>query len=89
MTYGRAPTRLSLVAGLIGLFAVKKAQSRVERGNLDVEQSEHPVPTTSAPLATVAVINMVVNVGILGISALVAMQGSKSVRFAGSSRQLP
>lgn len=80
---------VSLVSGLIGLFAVKKTQKRLERGNLDGDQSEHPVPTKSAPLATVAVINMVATVGILGITALLAMQGSKSVRFAASSRQLP
>lgn len=80
---------VSLVSGLIGLFALKKAQNRLERGNLDVDQSEHPVPTRSAPLATVAVINMIANVGILGITALLAMQGSQSVRFAASSRQLP
>lgn len=80
---------VSLVSGLIGFFSVKKARNKIERGSIDVEQTEHPVPTKSAPLATIAVINMIANVGILGVTALLAMQGSKSVSFAASSRQLP
>lgn len=84
---------VSLVSGLIGLFAVKKARNRIERGPVDVNQgvdrNERPVPLKSTPLATLAVINVVANVGILGITALLAMQASKSVRFAASSRQLP
>lgn len=80
---------VSLVSGVIGMLGVKKARNRLEREPINVEQSERPMPTKSAPLATVAVINMIANVGILGVTALLAMQGSKSVRFAGSSRRLP
>ena len=80
---------VSLVSGVIGLLGVKKARDRIEREPIDVNQTDRPVVTKSAPLATVAVINMIANVGILGITALLAMQGSKSVRFAASSRKLP
>lgn len=87
---------ISLVTGLIGLIGVKRADARVERdvgaqqgiGGIEGQQ-QHKLPTKQGALGVLGVLNMVANVGILGITALLAMEGSQSVRFAASSRDLP
>jgi hypothetical protein len=83
---------VSLFSGLAGLAGLKRARDRVERGEgaaHEMIEREHPMPTKSPAMATLGIVNVLANVGILGITALLAMQAGKSIRFAASSRRLP
>ena len=83
---------VSLVSGIMGMLAVRRARNQVIAGGDGTrthDMTPHTIPTKSGPVATLGIVNMLANVGILGITAILAMQGSKSVRFAASSRDLP
>jgi hypothetical protein len=81
---------VSLVSGIIGLISVKRARDRVEQEGGAIVRGRQPrVPTKAGAVGALGFINMMANVGILGITALLAMEGTKSVRFSASSRRLP
>lgn len=82
---------ISLVSGVLGLIGVRRAAERVEGGEgaQQARESERSIPTKAGALGVAGVVNMLANVGILGLTALLAMEGNKSVRFSASSRRLP
>jgi hypothetical protein len=93
---------VSLVSGVIGLLGIRRVRSRIQDGGVvqpmgdmqhgqmqQGEIEEHRIPTKSGGLGFLGMINVLSNIGILGVTALLAMEGSKSVRFSASSRNLP
>lgn len=82
---------VSLVSGLVGMVMVKGKRDRIERGEIDEGQQarERKPPAASGALGFFGTINLLANVGVLGVTAMLAMQGSKSLRFVKSSRRLP
>ena len=80
---------ISFVSGLIGLLGVKRVRDRAEQGENTQGRTKNQLPTKSGGMGAIGMLNMVANAGILGITALLAMEGTKSVCFARSSRRLP
>lgn len=81
---------ISVVSGAAGLVSLRRAATRVEgNGRQGASGSTNKVPTRSGILGALSVVNTAANAGILGITALLAMQGSKSARFSWFSRWLP
>lgn len=82
---------VSLVSGLVGLVLVKGKREKIERGDIDEGQQARArkPPTASGALGFLGTVNLLANVGVMGVTALLAMQASKSLRFAKSSRKLP
>ncbi|HLL21241.1 MAG TPA: hypothetical protein VK427_03870 [Kofleriaceae bacterium] len=73
---------VSLVTGIASHVLGRKLGDQIEEG----QQKSRKLERTVGVLGS---INALVNTGILGITALLAMQGSQSLRFAKSSRKLP
>jgi hypothetical protein len=82
----------SLISGVATHVIGGRIKQRTEQGRgpeqegLEGGKSARKLERTVGALG---MINLIVNAGILGITALLAMEGSKSVRFAVSSRSLP
>ncbi len=78
---------VSLVTGIASHFLGLKLGKRSDRGE-GPEQNKQS-RTLERIVGTLGSINTLVNVGIVGTTAVLSMEGSKSVKFAASSRKLP
>ena len=79
---------VSVVTGVASHVLGLKLGKQIDRGQ-GPEQGEKKSRALERIVATLGSINMLANVGILGSTAVRAMEGNKSVRFAASSRKLP
>lgn len=79
---------VSLVTGIATHFLGLKLGKNVDRGR-GPARGEKESRVLERVVATLGSVNTLANLGILGTTAVLAMEGSKSVKFAGSSRKLP
>jgi hypothetical protein len=83
----------SLITGVGTHLVGRKIKQRTERDQGPERERAQPGRQTSRGLertvGALGMFDMIVNVGILGVTALLAMEAGKSVRFAVSSRSLP
>jgi hypothetical protein len=79
---------ISLVSGIGNMFLGRKLGERSRRG-----AGPENAPAQARPLdrsvGAVGMMNLLANIGVLGVTALLAMEGSKSMRWGASSRWLP
>jgi hypothetical protein len=80
---------LSLITGVVSHLIGLRLARRIERGEGPEESGDQRSRTLERSVTTLGTVNTLVNAGILGVTALLAMQASKSMRFAVSSRRLP
>lgn len=85
----------SVASGLASIFAGRALARRVRRG-AGPAQAER-AQLAEAPRSTkldhtvkwLGTVNLVCNIGVLGVTSLLAMQSSQSLRFAKAARRLP
>lgn len=78
---------VSLVTGIASHVLGKRLGDRIEEGE-ELREGSRP-RRLQRVIGALGNLNLFVNTTILGITALLAMEGSKSVRFTRSSRRLP
>jgi hypothetical protein len=79
---------VSLVTGIASHFLGLQLGKLSDEGR-GPEQGEKKSRALEKVVASLGSVNMLANVGILGVTSFLSMEGSKSVRFAASSRKLP
>ena len=79
---------VSLVTGIASHFLGLKLGKQIDRGE-GPEQGNKQSRMLERVVATLGSVNTLANVGIVGTTAVLSMEGSKSVKFAASSRKLP
>ena len=79
---------VSVVTGIATHFIGLELGKRSDRGQ-GPEQGEKKSKLLERIVATLGSINTLANVGVMGVTSFLAMEGSKSAKFALSSRKLP
>jgi hypothetical protein len=80
---------LSLITGVVSHLIGMRLAHRIERGEGPEESGDERARVLERSVSTLGTVNTLVNAGILGVTTLLAMHASKSMRFALSSRRLP
>lgn len=86
----------SLVSGLASFFIGRtvskkslegRGPDQVRSGKADEEEPDSS--TLEKTVAVVGTVNLLATIGVLAVTSLLAMEGSKSLRFAATTRKLP
>jgi hypothetical protein len=86
----------SLISGVSSVVLGRRLGERARRGlgpaqtrQREIDGEERQSRAYQRAVGVLGIVNLIANVAIAGVTALLAMEGSKSARFAASSRRLP